>query len=189
MRILMRMPKRLAVCVMALCGAGLSKSVDLDNGALEIRGFGGGAIKPRVSPEGTSRFGGSLEIAFGVDRQLALTGEYALSPFGVSECIFGLCTPSQDEKIHEFMGGFRFSEPGSSRITPYFAATIGAVRFVNRGFGAWSNRPEFAIGLGGGLDVRINPRPGFALEPRGIETAAPFPIWIVRPTAGFYFRF
>ncbi len=184
----MRMPKRLVVCAMALCGAGLSKGVDLDHGSLEIRGFGGGAIESTASLEGTSRFGGGLEVAYGLDRDLALTGNYTLSRLGVSECIFGICTPPQDEKIHEFMGGFRFSVPGSSQVTPYFAATIGAVSFVNRGLGAGSNRPEFAIGFGGGLDVKIDRRTGIALELRCIE-AAPSSIWIVRPTAGFYFRF
>jgi hypothetical protein len=70
-----------------------------------------------------------------LNRHVALTGHYALDRIGRSYILcFSTCPPLAEEKMHEFMGGVRLSVPNHSRITPYAAGTIGAVRLVNFGY-------------------------------------------------------
>ena len=102
--------------------------------------------------------------------------------------------------MHEFMGGFRFSIPNRSRITPYGAISAGGVVLSDKfslsspGFSsAGSNsQTKFAFAPGAGVNFRISQRTGINVDARGVAVSFGFssiPGWIVRTTGGFYFRF
>jgi len=181
------MRHKLVVSMLLFCGAGFSQSTDLAQGRFEVRGFGGPAVDTS-SIFGDLKFSGGVEAAMGLNRYLALTGHYALDRIGRSNwCFFGPCTPLENEKMHEFMGGLRLSVP-QSRVTPYAAGTIGAVRLVNFNSSVSSPSTQFAVGVGLGLNIRISHGTGVALDLHTIH-AVSTEIWVIRPTAGFYFRF
>jgi hypothetical protein len=182
------MRHRLVVSMLLFCGVGFPQSADLERGRYEVRGFGGLAVETS-NILGDSKFSGGVGAAMGLNRYVALTGHYALDRIGRSNwCFFGPCAPLANEKMYEFMGGLRLSFPNHSRVTPYAAGTIGAVRLVNFRSSASSPSTQFAVGAGLGLSIRIRPRFGVALDLHAIH-AVSTEIWVIRPTAGFYYRF
>ena len=130
-----------------------------------------------------------------------MTGHYAFDHLGtVDSSLFSSDVRiAERQKMHEFMGGVRFSIPNRSRITPYGAVSAGGVALVDKfnfsgpGFnsGGSYSTSRFAIALGGGANYRISQRTGINVDVRG-TAANPSPEstgWIVRTTAGYYFRF
>ncbi len=174
--------------MLLFCGVGFSQSADLERGRYEVRGFGGLA-GDSSNIFGDPKFSGGVGAAMGLNRYVALTGHYALDRIGRSNwCFFGPCAPLANEKAHEFMGGLRLSFPNHSRITPYAAGTIGAVRLVNFSSSATIPSTQFAVGVGVGLNIRIHQRIGVALDLHAVH-AVSTEVWVIRPTAGFYYRF
>jgi len=168
---------------------GLSQSVDLDRGRVEINGFIGTTVDTSSVFGTSAKVGGGVEAAFGVNRHVAITGDYSFNRIGQTGFLcFGPCMPLPDETIHEFMGGVRFSLPNSSRFTPYATGTVGGLRLGNFGLSSAGSSTEFALGMGLGLDVRITRRTGILVDLRGVDAVSPG-IWFVQPSAGFFFRF
>jgi hypothetical protein len=174
--------------MLLFCGAGFSQSADLERGIYEVRGFVGRAgHAPTVF--GHSKLSGGVGAAMGLNRYLALTGHYALDRMSrLNWCFIGPCTPLDNERMHEFMGGLRLSFPNDSRVTPYAAGTFGAVRLVNFGSSVSNPSTRFGVGAGLGLNIRIRPRIGIALDLHPVH-AVSTEIWVVRLTAGMYYRF
>jgi opacity protein-like surface antigen len=182
------MRHKLVVSMLLFCGAGFSQSADLERGGTEVRGFGGLAADSS-NVFGDPKFSAGVEAAMGLNRYVALTGHYALDQIGRSGCsFFAPCTPFENEKMHEFMAGLRLSVPNHSRVTPYAAGTIGAVRLVNFGSSVSNPSTQFGVGVGIGLNIRIRHRIGVTLDVHTVH-AVSTEIWVIRPTAGFYYRF
>lgn len=174
--------------MLLFCGVGFSQSADLERGRYEVRGFGGLA-GDSSNIFGDPKFSGGVGAAMGLNRYVALTGHYALDRIGRSYFLcFSTCPPLADEKMNEFMGGVRLSVPNHSRITPYAAGTIGAVRLVNFGSSVSNPSTQLGVGAGLGLNIRIRPRIGIALDLHTVH-AVSTEVWVIRPTAGFYYRF
>lgn len=168
---------------------GFSQSADLDRGRVEINGFVGTTVDTSTIFGTSSKVGGGVEAAFGVNRHVAVTGDYSFNRIGQEGFLcFAPCTPLPDETIHEFMGGIRFSLPNGSRFTPYATGTIGGLRLAEFAFNSRGSSTEFAFGVGLGLGVRISRRTGIVLDLRGVDAVSPS-VWFVQPSAGFYFRF
>lgn len=182
------MRHKIVVFMLLFCGAGFSQSAHLEQGRFEVRGFGGLA-GDSSNIFGDPKFSGGVGAAMGLNRYVALTGHYALDRIGRSNwCFSGPCAPLANEKAHEFMGGLRLSLPNHSRVTPYAAGTIGAVRLVNFNSSATIPSTQFAAGVGVGLNIRIHQGIGAALELHGVR-AVSTEVWVIRPTVGFYYRF
>jgi hypothetical protein len=169
-----------------------AQSTDLEHGKIEIRGFGGG-IKAGNLLVRQPAFSAGVEGAIGLNRIVAVTGDYAFDHL-YSFDLF-------QSRVHEFMGGFRFSISNHSRITPYGAVSVGGVALVeSSGFfgGPGSNfansteTTHFAIAIGPGVNYRINSHTGIAVDVRGVAISFGLnstPGWFVRTTGGIYFRF
>jgi len=106
----------------------------------------------------------------------------------------------QSQQMHEFMGGFRFSIPNRSRITPYGAVSAGGAALTQKssssgpGFSSADSHSmtSFAFALGGGANYRLSRRTGINVDVRGVAVtfaSDSVPAWMVRSTVGFYFRF
>lgn len=103
----------------------------------------------------------------------------------------------ETRRLHELMGGFRFSAPNPTRFTPYGVVSAGALTLTDR---TESRDPlsgdtsdstsgtHFAIAVGGGLNFTISPHFGLTVEARGIEPL-PSSTWFLGATTGLYFRF
>jgi len=194
---------KLVVCAALLVSSAFSQSPDLSHGKIEIRGFGGGVNAGNLL-ETQPAFSAGVEGAVGINRIVAVTGHYAFDHLGTTDssvCFSSGCSQShRSQKMHEFMGGFRFSIPNRSRITPYAAISAGGVALVSKfslsspGFSSAGNISEtkFAVATGGGANYRISQRSGINVDVRGVAVSFGFssiPGWIVRTTGGFYFRF
>ena len=165
-----------------------SQAVDLDRGHFEINGFGG-AMMDVSTIFGSTKKGGGVEAAFGINRYMAATADYSFSSGKVDAfCIFTCIVP--DEHIQEFMGGVRLSLPNHTRLTPYATGTVGGLHFTTSSstFGPSPSTTNFALGIGLGVDIRVARRVGILLDLRGIDATSPGQ-WFVRSTAGLYFRF
>jgi hypothetical protein len=170
--------------MLTFCGIGFSQSTDL--GKSEIRGFIGTAVDTSIILGTSAKLGGGVEGAYYLNPHVAVTGNYTLSRIGNEGiCLFSACAPFPDEKFHELMGGVRLALP--RRVSPYVSATIGGLRTENFVNTASGQTTEFAFGIGVGLNIRITRRTGIGLDLRGIN-ATSSKVWIVQPSAGFYFR-
>ena len=195
-------PTKVVALAVLMCSCAFSQSADLSHGKVEIRGFGGG-INAGNMLLNQPAFSAGVEAAFGLNRVVALTGYYAFDHLGTvdsASCFSSECSQSHERRtMHEFMGGVRFSIPNRSRITPYGAVNAGGTvhtetfNFSGSGFGYAGSfsTSRFAIALGGGANYKITRRTGINVDVRG-TAANPSPEstgWIVRTTAGYYFRF
>jgi opacity protein-like surface antigen len=199
------MPARRNLIVLAIvsCSCAFSQSGDRSNGRIEMRGFGGGVNAGNLLLSQPA-FSTGVEGAIRLNRIVAVTGTYAFDRLGSidnSFCFASACSQShQSQKMHEFMGGFRFSIPNRSRITPYAGISAGGVALTDKfsfsggglsSAGADSMR-KFAFAIGAGANYRISQRTGINVEARGVAVSFgvhSIPGWIVRTTGGFYFRF
>jgi hypothetical protein len=182
----------------ALCATAFGQSPDLNRAKKEVRVFAGMSTSRAVSVDPTLSAG--AEVAVGLNRIIALTGNYATSFHRISDqfCAFNDCLNFEEHRrLDEFMGGVRFSVPNASRITPYGVVTAGALVLTDHtsasgtSFGSMSNTESsthFGVALGGGVNFRITPRFGIAFDARGIDPI-PGTAWYVRTTGGVYFRF
>ncbi len=190
-------------CSCAFSPCAFSQSTDLSHGEIEIRGFGGGVIAGNILVAQPA-FSAGAEGAIGLNRFVAVTGDYAFDRLGTldnSSCFLGSCSQShQSQKMSEFMGGFRFSIPNRSRITPYAAISAGGVALhesfseSSPGFNFANSQTmtKFAFAIGGGANYRLTQRTGLNVDVRGVAVSFGFnstPGWMVRTTGGFYFRF
>jgi hypothetical protein len=179
------MKKALLACMLAFCGISFSQSADL--GRSEVRGFVNSALDVSTILGASPKLGGGVEGAYYLNPHVAVTGNYTFARIGDNGfCLFGNCAPLPDEKIHEFMGGVRLSLPW--RVSPYVSGAIGGLRSENLGNSAPGGHTEFALGFGVGLNIRITRMTGIGLDLRGID-ATSSQVWLVQPSAGFYFRF
>jgi opacity protein-like surface antigen len=185
------------------CSCAFSQSSDLSHGKIEIRGFGGGVNAGNLLVSQPA-FSAGVAGAIGLNRIVAVTGDYVFDHLGSvdnSFCFSGSCSQShQSQQMHEFMGGFRFSIPNRSRITPYGAISAGGVALhetfssSSPGFSSATSNSmtKFAFAIGGGANYRISQRTGINVDVRGVAVSFGFnstPGWIVGTTGGFYFRF
>ena len=102
---------------------------------------------------GVNQQGGSVSVAVNANRWLGFLGDfgaYHASPFGSSL------------NTYTFLAGPRFSARNRSRITPFAQALIGGAH-LTAGGSSGSVTP-FAIGGGGGIDVRMTEH--LALRPQ-----------------------
>jgi opacity protein-like surface antigen len=195
--------RNLTVLAIVTCSCASSQSADRPNDRIEIRGFGGGVNTGNLLLNQPA-FSAGVEGAVRLNRIVAVTGDYAFDHLGSidnSFCFSSSCSQShQSQNMHEFMGGFRFSIPNRSRITPYAGISAGGVALTDRfsfsGGGVSSSgsssSTKFAFGLGAGANYRISRRTGINVDARGVAVSFGFdstPGWIVRTTGGFYFRF
>ena len=103
------------------CGAlftalAFSQDRDLNRGRGELRGFAGVSFGPSSGLMDTVAPTAGAEVAFGLNRLLAVTGSYANNSLGMHSA-----------RRHEVMGGVRISAANRSRVTPYGALTAGAI--------------------------------------------------------------
>ena len=183
------------------CSGAFAQNTDLEHGKIEIRGFGGG-IKTGNLRVSQPSFAAGVEAAIGLNRIVAVTGTYSFDRLYNRPEIF------QSRVVHEFMGGFRFSVPNHSRITPYGAVSGGGVVLVDTpelfvsspgpfggpgsNFPGSSSTTHFAMAIGPGVNYRINSHAGIAVDIRGVAISFGLdstPGWFLRTTGGFYYRF
>jgi len=182
----------------ALCATAFAQSSDLHRGKKEVRVFAGMSTSRAVSVEPSLSAG--AEVAVGLNRIVALTGNYATSFHRSSDqyCAFNDCLNFEEHRrLDEFTGGVRFSLPNRSRITPYGVVTAGALILTDHtsasgtALGSTSNTESsthFGVAVGGGVNFRISPRFGIAFDARGIYPV-PSTAWYLRATGCVYFRF
>jgi Outer membrane protein beta-barrel domain len=195
-------PTKFIALAFLMCSCAFSQSADLSHGKVEIRGFGGGINAGNLLLNQPA-FSAGVEGAFGLNRIVALTGYYAFDHLGTvdsASCFSSGCSQSHERRtMHEFMGGVRFSIPNRSRITPYGDVNAGGVlrteTFSLSGsdvsYAGSFSVSRFAVSVGAGANYRISRRTGINVDVRG-TAANPSPEstgWIVRTTAGYYFRF
>jgi hypothetical protein len=137
-------------------------------------------------------FGASFGI--GLNRHLAAVGNFGYHMLGDVDYVscVGVCTVGTVKvKAQEFTGGIRASIPNSTRFTPFFTGSVGALRASagTRVLGIGVSASDFAfIGGGGvGFDVAINRNVGFQYDLRVF--AGQYGLLYGHTTAGVYFRF
>jgi hypothetical protein len=159
-----------------------------------VRLFAGRALE-----SGTGRIEGvrrrvdttvGTEVAFGINRALAVTGSYANNSLGMYSA-----------RRHEVMGGVRISAANRSRVTPYGALTVGAVaaRFAGQSgmmggslgmmglaTSTGQSTAKFAVSPGGGIDCKIGRNVGVFLDFRAVKAIDI--AWYGRTSAGVFFR-
>ena len=195
--------RKVILLAIGFCSCAFSQSADLSHGKIEIRGFGGGVNAGNILVAQPA-FSAGAEGAIGLNRFVAVTGDYAFDHLGSTDdsfCFSGGCSQSHaSQQMHEFMGGFRFSIPNRSRITPYAAISAGGVvlheKFSANSPGFSSSESDsmtkFAFAIGGGANYRLTQRTGLNVDVRGVAVSFGFnstPGWMVCTTGGFYFRF
>jgi len=182
--------RKFVLFAVGFCSCAFSQSGDLSHGKIEIRGFGGGVNAGNLLVSQPA-FSVGAEGAIGLNRIVAVTGDYSFDHLGSFNGFF-------NRRVHEYMGGFRFSIPNRSRITPYAGVSAGGAAVVDKfssssGFNSGSDSlKKFAIALGAGANYRITRRTGVNVDVRGVAVSFGFnstPGWIIRTTGGFYFRF
>lgn len=199
----MPIQRKFVATAVLFCSCAFSQSVDLSHGKFELRGFGGGVNAGNLFISQPA-FSAGVEGAIGLNRIVAVTGQYAFDGLGTRDssfCSSSGCSRSHErETVHEFMGGFRFSAPNRSRITPYGTISAGGVAltenfsFTSPSFSSTSSNSttRFAAAVGAGAGFRTSRRTGINVDVRGVAVSFGFnstPGWIVRTTGGFYFRF
>ena len=192
---------KFVISAIVCCSCALAQNTDLEHGQIEIRGFGGG-IQAGNFHVSQPAFAVGVEAAIGLNRIVAVTGTYSFDRLYDRPDIF------QSRVVHEFMGGFRFSIPNHSRITPYGAVSGGGVALVETpdllftfpppsggpgsNFASSSSTTHFAIAIGPGVNYRINSHAGIAVDVRGVAISFGLdstPGWFLRTTGSFYYRF
>lgn len=177
------------------CGAlftalAFSQDPNLDRGRGEARGFAGVSFGPSSGLMDTVAPTAGAEVAFGLNRLLAVTGSYANNSLGM-----------RSARRHEVMGGVRISAANRSRVTPYGALTAGAVTASVSGrtgvMGGWTDMmgatasaggstAKFAVSPGGGIDCHIGRNVGIFLDFRVVKAIDIE--WYGRTAVGVYFR-
>jgi hypothetical protein len=93
---------------------------------------GGGFVTATDMPARKVAPVGAAGVAIGLGRYFAITGNYAFSALGNADyvsCSSGTCVVgSVKVSGHEFTGGVRVSVPNSTRVTPFFTGSVGALR-------------------------------------------------------------
>jgi hypothetical protein len=154
---------------------------DLGKGSFEVRASGG--INASNSTGGSPSPSYELEAAFGLSRFFALTAGYThdylrdsaflfcnVSDFILPGQVANLANCNQqkfENRIHEFMGGVRFSVSNHSPITPHVQFSMGAVRQTSDPSPAnfsGSFRTEFGIAPGAGLDYKLSRHFGIGVD-------------------------
>lgn len=177
------------------CGAlfialAVSQERGLNQGRGELRGFGGVSFGSNTGSMDTVAPTVGTEVAFGINRVLAVTGSYANNSLGMYSA-----------RRHEVMGGVRISAANRSRVTPYGALTAGAVTASATGqsgmmggsagmMGSATNTgrttARFAVSPGGGIDCKIGRNVGVFLDFRAVKAIDIG--WYGRTAAGVFFR-
>ncbi|MCL4797504.1 MAG: hypothetical protein KJZ84_23270 [Bryobacteraceae bacterium] len=167
-----------------------SQDRDLDRGRAELRGFAGVSFGPSSGLMDTVAPTAGAEIAFGLNRLLAVTGSCANNSLGMHSA-----------RRHEVMGGVRISAANRSRVTPYGALTAGAVTASVSGrtsamggstdmMGATAiaggSIARFGVSPGGGIDCKIGRNVGVFLDFRAVKAVDIE--WYGRTAAGVYLR-
>lgn len=192
---------KFVISAILCCSCAFAQNTDLEHGKIEIRGFGGG-IRAGNFHVSQPAFAAGVEAAIGLNRIVAVTGTYSFDRLYDRPDIF-----QQSRVVHEFMGGFRFSIPNHSRITPYGAVSGGGVVLVDTpeffdqlitaslsgpSFASSSSTTHFAMAIGPGVNYRINSHAGIAVDVRGVAISFGLnstPGWFLRTTGSFYYRF
>ena len=103
----------------------------------------------------------------------------------------------ETRRLHELMGGFRFSAPNPTRFTPYGVVSAGALTLTDR---TESRDPlsgdtsdstsgtHFAIAVGGGLNFTISPHFGLTVEARARQPSPPL-LWLLWPNPPTFLSF
>lgn len=177
------------------CGAlfaalAFSQDRDLNRGRGELRGFAGVSFGSSSDLTDTVAPTAGAEVAFGLNRLLAVTGSYANNSLGM-----------HSSRRHEVMGGVRISAANRSRVTPYGALTVGAVTASVSGrtgvmggstdmmgttASTGGSTAKFAVSPGGGIDCKIGRNMGILLDFRAVKAVDIE--WYGRTAAGVYFR-
>jgi Outer membrane protein beta-barrel domain len=140
---------------------------NLGKGSFEVRASGG--FNASNGPVSSPLPSYELQAAFGISKFFALTAGYTHdylqdTGFGFF-CLLptpAACNQEFHNRIHEFMGGVRFSVPNPSPITPHVHFGMGAVRQTSDFSG--SSRTEFGIAPGGGLDYKLSRHFGIGID-------------------------
>jgi hypothetical protein len=177
------------------CGAlfisfAFSQEGHLNRGRGELRGFAGVSFGSNSGSMDTVDTTVGTEVAFGINRALAVTGSYANNSLGMYSA-----------RRHEVMGGVRISAANRSRVTPYGALTVGAVaaRFAGQSgmmggslgmmglaTSTGQSTAKFAVSPGGGIDCKIGRNVGVFLDFRAVKAIDI--AWYGRTSAGVFFR-
>lgn len=175
-------------CGVLFSALAFSQDRDLDRGRAELRGFAGVSFGPSSGLMDAVAPTAGAEVAFGLNRLLAITGSYASNSLGMHSA-----------RRHEVMGGVRISAANRSRVTPYGALTAGAVTAtatvlarrtgpLGMGFdaSAGGSIARFGVSPGGGIDCKIGRNVGVFLDFRAVKAVDIE--WYGRTAAGVYFR-
>lgn len=203
----MKITLRIANGVMSLLLPGLVSAVDIQPGALQVTGFGGG-VHARAGGQGSTKGlgGGGLTVA--AHRSIWVVGEFGYIPLGsfsvaALELPGGIVTGSASGRLYAFDGGLHFSIPaGGSKAAPYVAIGAGVGRFSGSGqlsVGIGSQRSvisfdesETNLGVGGGFGLRYwaSDKWGFRPEVRiSRYFAEGGGVTVVRFTFGVFYNF
>jgi hypothetical protein len=185
-----------SVVVKAAVFVGLTTAVhaqDLEKGRFEIRASGG--INAGGGPIGSPSPSYDLEVAFGLSRFFALTGDYTHDYLPDIEFAFDF--PGQfnvqviHNRIQEFLGGVRFSVPNHSPITPHLQFSMGAVRRTSDpffpAFVTSSAQTEFGLAPGAGLDFKLSRHFGVGVDANFVKANRITGFYHVM--GGVFFRF
>ena len=181
---------RWAFCGSLFAALAFSQDWNLDRGRGELRGFAGVSFGPSSGVMDTVSPTAGVEVAFGINRLLAVTGSYAHNSLGM-----------QSARRHEVMGGVRISAANRSRVTPYGAVTAGAVTdsvsgrtggmggstdMMGATASAGGSIARFGVSPGGGIDCKVGRNVGVFLDFRAVKAVDI--AWYGRTAAGVYFR-
>ena len=167
-----------------------SQERDLIRGLGELRGFAGVSFSPNSGSMDTVAPTVGTEVAFGINRVLAVTGSYANNSLGMDS-----------GRRHELMGGVRISAANRSRVTPYGTLTVGivtakaagesvmmggSVGMMGLAEGTGRSTARFAVSPGGGIDCKIGRNVGVFLDFRAVKAIDIG--WYGRTATGVFFR-
>jgi len=183
---------------------------DLGKGHFELRASGG--INESSSPTGSPFPSYQIGAAFSLSRFFALTADYTrdyLRRTEIPDCTGEVVEPGRvivipcinDEfrnRINEFMGGFRFSVPNRSPITPHLQFSLGAVRQTTEPYSTnttasiynpfiGSTLTEFAFAPGAGIDYKISHHFGIGIDANLVKANRMTGFYHVM--GGVFFRF
>jgi opacity protein-like surface antigen len=125
----------------------------------------------RVFGERTGLHGVNAEVTQYITERFGITGDFSLNQRS-RDITFTTGTGNIDTRVINIMGGPQVRFPNQTRVTPFMRALFGVAntRFeaqenttvtggtVSNSF--TTNATDFAMALGGGLDVRLNNRIG-----------------------------
>jgi hypothetical protein len=168
---------------------------DLGKGRFELRASGG--INAGGGPLGSPSPSYDLEAAVGLSRFFALTADYTHNYLPDIEFAFLYPGPANfnrqviHNRIHEFLGGVRFSVPNHSPITPHLQFSMGAVRRTSDpffpAFVTSSAQTEFGLAPGAGLDFKLSRHFGVGVDANFVKANRITGFYHVM--GGVFFRF